>query len=576
MHALRDALRRERRQFRELVRLFFGKFLENDLICLEGDTLSPLISVLALVAAPGAFLSVMANIVYGAMYTHPVWVRDLASLQDKGLCIGFSMTVLGILVVLEWDTLLPDRRDYNVLQPFPIRLGTMLTAKIAALAGLWAVFTVAINAVSTVLFPMAVVQNGNLETVVWFTRGHAIAMLAANAFIFLALISAQGLLINLLGWRWFRRVSPYVQIVLIAGLLLMFFSSGSVTRGLGPSQASAGAMRFFPPAWFIGLYQSELGWTQPVFRELAGQAKLALAFVMAAAALAFALSYKRDVSRSLELFETSSAAPRRIGAAVTSLLDRLLLRTPAERAAFHFVWRTTFRSRSHRGVIAAWAGVGFALVAQAIAGLIASGNRTWWQDPRGVLLPVPIVLSLFLLCGLRHAFTLPAELRANWLFQISGHGDAAGYMPGVRKAMALMGMAPLFGLLLPVHAVLWGWKTAVLHVLFGSVVAWLLMDALLARFAKLPFTCSYVPGKANVKGFWPVYVLGFLLYVSFFAKFELWILERPLRIIWLFAFAAAVKAGIRMYRRRLRPEDFRLVFDERPEPTVRTLNLMQP
>lgn len=576
MDSLRIALRRERRQFRELVKLFFGKFLENDLICLEGDTLSPLINMLALVAAPGAFLSVLANFVYGPMYTNPLWVRDVASLQDKGLYISFSMAVLGILVVLEWDTLLPDRRDYNILQPFPIRLGTILAAKVAALAGLWAVFTVAINAASTVLFPMVVVQNGNLETVIWFTRAHAIAILAANAFIFLALLSVQGLLINLLGWRWFRRVSPYVQIVLIAGLLVMFFSSGAITSGLRPSQASPGVMRFFPPAWFIGLYQSELGWTQPVFRELASAAKLGLAIVSAAGALAFALSYKRDVSRSLELFETSTAAPRRAGAAVTSLIDRLLLRSPAERAAFHFVWQTIFRNRSHRGVMSAWAGVGFAILAQAIATVIAGGNRAWWRDPNGVLLPVPVVLSLFILFGLRHTFALPSELRANWLFQVSGRDDAAAFMPGMRKAMLVMGVAPLFAALLPLYAILWGWKLAVLHVLFGFVVAWLLLDALMARFAKLPFTCSYVPGKANVKGFWAVYVLGFLAYVSLLAKFESLILAEPWRIVWLLVFAIAVKAGIALHVRRIKPEDLRLIFDERPEPTVRTLNLMQP
>ncbi len=576
MSAVREALRRERRQFRELVKLFFGKFLENDLICLEGDTLSPLINMLALVAAPGAFLSVMANFVYGPMYIHPVWVRDVASLQDKGLYLSFSMAVLGILVVLEWDTLLPDRRDYNVLQPFPIRLGTILTAKIAALAGLWAVFTAAINLVSTVLFPMVVVQNGNLETVIWFTRGHAIAILAANAFMFLALISLQGLLIHVLGWRWFRRVSPYAQVLLIAGLLLMFFSSGAITHGLRPSQASSGPMRFFPPAWFIGLYQSELGWKQAVFSELASRGKLALGIAAAAAALAFALSYKRDVSRSLELFDTCPAGRRRFGAAVASLLDRLMLRNPAERAAFHFVWQTAFRSRRHRGVLAAWAGVGFALLAQAIAGLIAGGSRAWWRDPGGVLLPAPIVLSLFLLCGMRHAFALPAELRANWLFQISGRGDAAGYLPGVRKAMWVTTIVPLFALLLPVYAALWGWKTTALHLLFGLVVAWLILEALLARFVKLPFTCSYVPGKINVKAFWPVYVIGFLVYVTLFSKFETLVLAQPARIVWLFAFAAAVKAGIALHRRRLRPEDSRLVFDERPDPAVRTLNLMQP
>jgi hypothetical protein len=576
MGALQDSLRRERKQFRELVKLFFNKFRENDLICLEGDTSSTLINILALLAAPGVFFPLLENFVYGPMYTTPLWVRDLHSLPDKGLYLSFSMTVLGILVVLEWDTLLPDRRDYNVLQPFPIRLGTILAAKIAALAGLWAVFTVAINAFSTVVFPMIVVQTEDLRSVTWFIRGHALAVLAANAFVFLALISVQGLLMNLLGWRWYRRVSPYAQGLLIAALLLMFFCSGSVTNGIRPQQSVSAALRLFPPAWFIALYQSELGWTQPLFRELAAQARLALAIAAVTAAVAFALGYKRHVGRSLELVENSAAAPGRLKRAVTGLAERLVLRTPAERASFYFVCRTTLRSRTHRSVLAAWAGVGFALVAQTLAGVIASGNRTWWQNPQGVLLPVPIVLSLFLLCGMRYMFTIPSELQANWVFRISGRKDVNDYASGVRKAVVVIGVVPLYALLLPVHIAIWGWTAACLHILFGCVVALLLADVLLAGFAKLPFTCSYVPGKANVKAFWPAYVLAFLVYVSFFSGFEFLILKEPSRIVWLFVFAAVCKAGIFLYHRRLRPEDFELIFDERPEPVVRTLNLMQP
>ncbi len=102
------------------------------------------------------------------------------------------------------------------------------------------------------------------------------------------------------------------------------------------------------------------------------------------------------------------------------------------------------------------------------------------------------------------------------------------------------------------------------------------MEVLLAGFAKLPFTCSYVPGKANIKALWPVYTLAFLAYVSSLSGFELWILREPSRMVWLFVFAAVCKAGVLFYRRRLRPEDLLLVFDERPEPVVRTLNLMQP
>jgi hypothetical protein len=186
---------------------------------------------------------------------------------------------------------------------------------------------------------------------------------------------------------------------------------------------------------------------------------------------------------------------------------------------------------------------------------------------------VPLVLSFFILCGIRYVFTVPAELPANWVFRIAGSSDINDYMGGVRKAVVLIGILPLYALLLPVHVVMWGWAAACVHILFGCIVAYLLMDVLLVGFAKLPFTCSYVPGKANLKTFWWMYVAAFGIYVSFFSAFEYLILQQPSLIIGLVVLAAACKTGTYFYHRHLWAEDFAIVFDDRPEPAVMTLNL---
>src|SRR5207249_3154362 len=130
-----------------------------------------------------------------------------------------------IVTVLQWDTLLLDQRDYAVLRPLPVRLATVLAAKMGTLAFFWLVFTVILNAVSAVMFPVALVQYDGLPLLLWMIRVHVVAVVAGNAFIFLAVMGVQGFLINLMGWRRFRRISPYVQLLLLAVLLLMFFSS---------------------------------------------------------------------------------------------------------------------------------------------------------------------------------------------------------------------------------------------------------------------------------------------------------------------------------------------------------------
>jgi hypothetical protein len=173
---------------------------------------------------------------------------------------------------------------------------------------------------------------------------------------------------------------------------------------------------------------------------------------------------------------------------------------------------------------------------------------------------------------MRHVFAVPSELRANWLFQVSDRGEAKRCLAGVRKAMLALGVAPLFAVLLPLHVMFWGWRTAVLHMLFGTVIAWLLVDVLLANFEKFPFTCSYLPGKANLKVSWPLYLFGFTTYVSAVLALEYWMLQRPVRFVCLAGVVVLVRGALLIYRWRV-GHDVALVFDEQPEPLVRTLNL---
>ena len=71
--------------------------------------------------------------------------------------------------------------------------------------------------------------------------------------------------------------------------------------------------------------------------------------------------------------------------------------------------------------------------------------------------------------------------------------------------MLALAICPVLLGLLPAHALLWGWRVAGAHLVFGLVLSALLVELLLLNFDKIPFTCTYLPGKANVKGFWPVY-----------------------------------------------------------------------
>jgi hypothetical protein len=58
-----------------------------------------------------------------------------------------------------------------------------------------------------------------------------------------------------------------------------------------------------------------------------------------------------------------------------------------------------------------------------------------------------------------------------------------------------------------------------------------------------------------------------------FLTLESWMLQRPVRFVWLAAVVVLVQAALFIYRWRVVGRDVALVFDEQPEPLVRTLNL---
>jgi hypothetical protein len=567
------ALQNEVSQFRELARHFFGRFFDNDLVSADGDMRSTVINILAILAAPGMLLPFLFYIKYVNMADLPMYVRDLASLGEKEFFICFSMTVMGLVTVIEWEMLFPDRRDYANLAPLPIRLRTMFGAKIVALLAFLAVFSLAINAFSPILFPAVVTARGSIASVLVFARCHVISVLAANAFVFFLCVALQGLLMNLLGHRALVRVSPYVQFALVSALILMFLLSGRIVSELHLHQPNSAAVYLFPPLWFLGLYQTQLGWTNPVFRELATSARLAVGWTTAAALAAYLLSYKRHVRRSLESGDALSAEPSAAGRIMGRMLDRWVVRDSLQQASFYFIWKTLTRSRRHKLFFAAYVAVGCALVFEGLAVLVARGGNSWMYRPIPELLPTPLILSFFILCGMRHVFAVPAELRANWVFRVSDRGEARRCLAGVKKAMMVFGVLPLFALLLPLHVLLWGWRPALLHILFGTVVSWLLVEVLLASFEKLPFTCSYLPGKANLKVSWPIYLFGFTTYLSTMVTLEYWMLQRPARFVWLAAVVIVVTGALAIYRWRVIGREVTLVFDEQPEPLVRTLDL---
>lgn len=549
-------------QLDALIRHFFGRFFDNEFVARNTEIHVTVTKMLALLAAPGVILPWLRYTTYLALDKMPPAMRDRMLWSDRCLYLSFSMLVMGAVTVLEWDALFPDRRDYATLMPLPIHSRTIFIGKIAALALFLVAFTASVNVVSTVMFP-AVSYRGPVLGLVRTMAAHGISILASSAFAFLFLVALEGALLNILSVRWFRKISAYVQGAMVFVLLWLFFLFPNISSAVAQLKAQNSAVLYaFPPAWFLGLNEVLIGSRDAVFLALAHRAEMALGLAAIVSGFSYTAAYRRHVRRTLESTEggdsTRTAMHERIG----KIADRIAP-DPVERATVAFVGKTMARSAKHRIFLAAYAGVGFALAAQVMP---AVKNRDQW-------LSLPLVVGFFLLSGMRFIFTIPSELPANWQFRVSDTDRQRPALNGTRTAMLWFGVVPLFVALSPFYFTWWPPGAALAHLAFSITISALLIEALTMELRKIPFTCSYPPGKANVTILWVGYWVGFLIYAFSMANLESWMVKKPVRLIPFYLVVAAIFAGFEWWRRRADAVGVALIFDDAADPAVLTLGL---
>ena len=89
------------------------------------------------------------------------------------------------------------------------------------------------------------------------------------------------------------------------------------------------------------------------------------------------------------------------------------------------------------------------------------------------------------------------------------------------------------------------------------LVGILLVELLLHRFRKIPFACSYLPGKANLNVRFGAGGIGFLFAASLGVQLEYWAMERPVRFVVLAAILVAFAIWARRRTARVRRHPWR-------------------
>ncbi len=560
----------ERIQRRLLARHFLDRFFSGELVSRQAEARVTLIHILVVLTIPGFVISAGLINKYAALARGAESAAYLAALDDKCWFLYFSMVVMGFVTVLEWDALFPDRRDYLILSPLPIDCRTLLTAKVTALFRFLLLFSLFVNAIPALLFPF-IASGGSLVFLGRFVLSHVVSVLAGNTFVFLSLIATQGLLMNLLRPVAFRKASRLVQFLLLISLLTVFFLIPVVS--FAKLKQHPVALDVFPPAWFLGLYETLLFGNSPEFEALARQALTALGLAGLGFAATYLVSYRRQVRRMLEGERNGMRGRARWRESAGCLLQRIVFRSPGERAVFNFILRTLLNSEKHRVYLGAFVGVGIAFVAMGIITVLARHGIGAVRVFRVELLSIPLVLTFFTLVGMRVVFALPAHLGANWIFRLTERKAKQPYLAGVHRAMALLGVMPVMSAVAPFFVFAWGWRSAALHLIFAALLSFLLIEVLLLRLDKIPFTCTYLPGKANLRVLIIPYLFAFTTYSYTMTALELRLMRNS---VWFATFICAafvilVAAIARRNRNLSRCESF--VYEMTPLRVAEPLNL---
>lgn len=570
---------------------FLRQFLDNDLISPDADRSQTLAVVGALVLCLTLFATTFMSFNYLGPAMNP-GLGAVLSLNDKFFYLGAAMIVTALVAASQWDALAIDVRDAAILEPLPVPVATIRRAKLSAVAILGAAVSVAVNVSPSVVFPALLVfkfREMSFVSLLALMATHAVVTVAAAAFGYLSVIALREVMVAILGRRWFTRVSPWAQgllIVMLGACLLLLppATDRIVQRGFDDWRAMS------PPMWFLGAYEMTVGHivldvprgrmhpriansdriNSALYRErrdefppLARRAGVAVSLTFVVAALA----YLWNARRMPALAPPSPPAFRRRWALSSRLANLVLVRQAPARAGFYFTLAAMWRSNAHRLTLACAAAAGFAMAVVALSN--ANLQQGAGASPR--LLAMQPLLYGALLIGFRHAIRVPAELRANWGFQLAWRGREREFIAGVKWAAVIALVLPALAVLLPLFTFVLGVQLALLHAALGLAGAIVCLEALMINYDKVPFTCTYMPSE-NMKALAPIYAIAFLIGASIFARMQYDALygDRAIGALLTLAIAFVILRVITLKRARLPYVDF----DEAPA-TFQRLGLDQ-
>ncbi|HKT81047.1 MAG TPA: hypothetical protein VJP86_12560 [Vicinamibacterales bacterium] len=467
-----------------------------------------------------------------------------ALLGGDAFVIAVPMWIVAFVTVLVSHALFPDERDFRLLMPLPITKRLVFSAKLLALALFAGVFILATH---IAMLPLAIFMSMSR----WAEHPMVIRLIAFEAastlgsiFAVLLVAAVNGALVLTASSGRLMTVSSALRSSMLCALVLSLPLLGRLPALGREFTTDAAQLYASPPAWFVGLERLLLGHWSTQSLRLTAFAFAGLSIPLLATTATYALLYHHfeRVTR-----KPAGGEPRDLVNAYSRLRqapDRSAVRGAVRR----FIGITLRRSPLHQGVLVFVSAIGVGLVLNSLASLqvdrqliniaLASPRsaarmlafyrrRPGLSPTEATVLWTPFVLMLFSSLAVRTAFTLPVEQRANWIFRMTEAPSAR-----LQALAAAMRSLLFWGVTLPVLAsapLHWTMfdERALATLAMTWICGWVMAEVLMRQWSRIPFSCSYIPGKRFVPQLVLIGIATFVFVTSFGALLVSIVLNSP-------------------------------------------------
>ena len=548
-------------EFRVLYRQFLLRVIDFEVLSIQADIegfLGQFAGVLIMFSLVHSVVTYIGYLVFSAPAERLAFCWHM-----EHYFIATTMLVIGLFTVISWDATFPDRRDVMVLSPLPIATHDILFAKVSASAAVIGLAILTLNIASGIILPLLLGAQpgpawGFFQSLPawWFT------LITASAFLYCSILTIQGFTALLLPRRVFLRLSAFLQLAAFGLFLGVYFVQPPFTDPVSLADPrNHWILASSPSYWFFALFNQLNGSWPAQFTWLATRAWIGLAIAVTGAASSLLLCYIHTMKKTVE---EPDLVPGAGGLHWMPSFGNSL-----QTAIALFSIRSLTRSRQHR--------VAFAFYLAFVFGLALSLLRGELATPAPVPVSMDLLISTFLMmffavAGLRNVFSLPISLTANWVLRTTQLRPSENYVAATRRSLVLFAAVPVWllsaGLSLRFRPV----QHVAAHLVVLALLGWLLVELCLIGFYKVPFTCSYLPGKANIQLIFWGFIIVMIAFVVPAAEFELSALDVTLKFVFMLCFLGAAVWALWIVNCH-RAKSAVIYFEEVPDEIITTLGL---